>query len=118
LENPALWQLDYYAEGFEWIDPNNTEQSIFVYMRKTDHPSDTLVIICNFTPIVYYDYKIGVPYPGAYDEVLNTDDIGFGGSGQVMGQTLYAEEGRWHNQDYHLTIKVPPMAGVVLKAHF
>jgi 1,4-alpha-glucan branching enzyme len=118
LENPALWQLDYYAEGFEWIDPNNTEQSIFVYMRKTDHPSDTLVIVCNFTPIVYYDYKIGVPYPGAYDEILNTDDIGFGGSGQVMGQTLYAEEGRWHNQDYHLTIKVPPMAGVVLKAHF
>jgi 1,4-alpha-glucan branching enzyme len=118
LENPALWQLDYYAEGFEWIDPNNTEQSIFVYMRKTDHPSDALVIVCNFTPIVYYDYKIGVPYPGAYEEVLNTDDIGFGGSGQVMGQTLYAEEGRWHNQDYHLTIKVPPMAGVVLKAHF
>ncbi|MBZ4665556.1 1,4-alpha-glucan branching protein GlgB [Mahella sp.] len=118
LKNPALWQLDYYAEGFEWIDPNNTEQSIFVYMRKTDDPSDTLVVLCNFTPIVYYDYKIGVPYPGAYEEILNTDDIGFGGSGQVMGQTLYAEEGKWHNQDYHLTVKVPPMAGVVLKLHF
>lgn len=115
LENKALWQLDYYAEGFEWIDANNTEQSILVYMRKSENPADTLVVICNFTPVVYYDYRIGVPYPGEYEEVFNTDDANFGGSGQIMGTTLYAQYGKWHNQQHYVTIKVPPMACVVLK---
>ncbi len=115
LENQALWKLDYQREGFEWIDPNNTEQSILIYLRKNGDPFETLVVVCNFTPVVYYDFKIGVPYPGEYEEILNTDDIKFGGSGQVMGQTLYAAEGKWHNQEWHLKIKVPPMAGLVLK---
>lgn len=114
-DNAALWKLDYSTEGFEWIDADNADQSIIVFMRRSGKPEETLVVVCNFTPIVYYDYKIGVPYLGEYEELLNTDSQEFGGSGQIMDEILYAKTGQWHNQTYHLTIKVPPMAALILK---
>ncbi len=115
LNHKALWELDYDEEGFQWIDADNSNQSILVFMRKSKDPKDTLIVLCNFTPVVYYDYDIGVPYLGEYEELLNTDSEEFGGSGQIMGEKLYAKRGSWHNQKYHLTIKVPPMAALILK---
>ena len=114
-ENKALWEQDYDYNGFQWIDADNANQSILVFMRKTENPEDTLVVIINFTPVVYYNYKVGVPFEGKYEEILNTDDESFGGSGQVMGEELIAEPEPWHNQRYHVNIKVPPMAAVILK---
>ena len=116
-KNKALWQLDYSEEGFQWIDADNNSQSIAVYMRKSKEPKDTLIVACNFTPVVYYDFNIGVPYIGEYEELLNTDSEEFGGSGQIMGEKLYSKEGPCNNQKYHLTIKVPPMAAVILKVN-
>lgn len=115
LENKALWELDTYSEGFEWIDADNNDQSIVTFMRKTFDKEDTLLFICNFTPIVYYDYRIGVPYLADYSELINSDDTKYGGSGQVMGETLVAEMIPYHNQRYSIKVKVPPMATVVLK---
>lgn len=115
LENKALWELDTYPEGFSWIDADNSDQSILTFMRKTFDEKETLVFICNFTPVVYYDYRVGVPYLADYSELLNTDDTKFGGSGQVMGETLVAEEIQYQKQPYSIKIKVPPMATVVLK---
>ncbi|MEG0771960.1 1,4-alpha-glucan branching protein GlgB [Clostridium sp.] len=112
---PALWKLDSEPLGFQWIDVNNSNQSIIVFMRKSYDVKDTLIIICNFTPVVYYDYKIGVPFRGTYVEILNTDHKDFGGSGQVMEQVLFAQDGKWHNESYTLTVKVPPMATMILK---
>ena len=113
----ALWLYDYKLEGFQWIDADNSDQSILVFMRKTNKPKETLIVICNFTPMVYHDYKIGVPYLGEYSELLNTDSKEYGGSGQIMGTTLYAEEEPWHREPYHIKIKVPPMAAVILKVN-
>lgn len=115
LQNKSLWQLDTYPEGFQWIDADNNDQSILIFMRKTFIDSETLIFIYNFTPIVYYDFRIGVPYLADYKELINTDDIKYGGSGQVMGETLVAEDIPYHNQQYSLNIKVPPMGAVVLK---
>lgn len=111
----ALWELDCALEGFQWIDPDNSEQSILSFIRKGKKKDDILIFICNFKPEVYYDFEIGVPYLKDYVEVLNSDDKKYGGSGQVMGNVkLVAQEGERHNQDYHLSIKVPPMGTVVL----
>ncbi len=114
-ENKALWQEDYSYQGFQWIDADNANQSLLVFMRKTENPLETLVVLVNFTPVVYYNYKIGVPYPGKYVEALNTDDKKFGGSGQVIEEELFSEEGEWHNQKQYITLKVPPMAALILK---
>lgn len=115
LKEKALWQRDYREDGFQWIDPNNSNQSIVIYRRRGNDEGDILIVVCNFTNIVYYNYKIGVPVEGAYEEILNTDDKKFGGSGQTMGETLFSLKEKWHNEENSLTIKVPPMAGVILK---
>lgn len=114
-EERALWELDYDSRGFQWIDPDNAEQSVVVFMRRTENPEDTLIVVCNFTPVVYYDFNIGVPYLGEYIEVFNSDGEEFGGSNQIMGETLVSKDKPWHNQEYTLTIKVPPMAALILK---
>ena len=115
LENKSLWELDYDFKGFTWIEPNNADQSILIFMRRSRDDNDTVIFINNFTPTVYYDYKIGVPFLGTYEEAFNTDDSKYGGSGQVIGEILASEKEPYHNQPYSLKIKVPPMATLILK---
>jgi len=115
LNEKALWQLDYEHSGFKWIDADNNDQSIIVYLRKGENSEDILIIICNFTPVVYYDYKIGVPHQDEYKEIFNSDKRKYGGSGQVMKDSLFTKEGIWHKEPYYLEIKVAPMAIMILK---
>jgi len=111
----ALWQLDYEPNGCKWIDANNKDQSIFIYCRMGEDKKDTLIVICNFTPKVYYDFKVGVPYLGEYYELFNSDASSYGGSGQVMDEVITAISQGWHKEKYSLKIKVPPMATLILK---
>ncbi len=108
--NKALWELDYDPNGFTWIDADNNKQSILSFIRRGKSKEDTLLFICNFTPVVYYDFRIGVPYLGEYREVFNTDEKRFGGSGQVVEGLLISENTSCHNQPYSLKTKVPPMS--------
>ena len=117
LNNKAFWELDHDYKGFNWIEADNNEQSILIFARRSRNDNDTLIFIINFTSVVYYDYKIGVPFLGSYEEIFNTDDSKYGGSGQTMGELLLAEKSPYHNQPYSLKIKVPPMATLVLKAN-
>lgn len=115
IDNKALWELDCSPEGFKWIDPDDDTNSILSFIRKGKKKDDILIFVCNFKSEVHYDFKIGVPYLRDYVEVFNSDDEKYGGSGQVMGNVkLVAEKGKQHNQDYHISIKVPPMGTVVL----
>ncbi|MGL5243912.1 MAG: alpha amylase C-terminal domain-containing protein, partial [Sarcina sp.] len=116
INNNALWELEYNSEsdGFQWIDADNSAQSILVFMRKGKKQEDTLIFVCNFTSTVYYDFNIGVPDLCEYKEVFNTDDKCFGGSNQIITESLYAKDEKWHNQPYKLSIKVPPMAVLIL----
>lgn len=107
---PELWELDYYQEGFQWIDADNNEQSIYIFIRRSKNIDNYKIFVCNFTPMVYYDFNIGVPEVGSYREIFNTDREEYGGSGQVIEDTLCSKEGWCHNQPYTLTIKIPPMA--------
>ena len=114
-ENKALWELDYDNLGFEWIDSNNSAQSILTFIRRGKHIKDTLIFICNFTPVVYYDFRIGVPYKAVYEEVFNTDAIEFGGSNQVNKSIIISDEIKCHNRANSISIKVPPMATSIFK---
>ena len=110
-----MWELDHNYKGFNWIEADNSEQSILIFARRSRNDEDTLIFVVNFTPTVYYDYQIGVPFLGEYEELFNTDDSRYGGSGQVMDAVLVSEKAPFHNQPYSLKIKVPPMATLVLK---
>lgn len=117
LENKALWELDHDPEGFKWIEPDNAEQSVLIFTRRSRNDDETLIFVINFTPTVYYDYQIGVPFLGEYKEAFNTDDSKYGGSGQVMDTVLLSEKIPFQKQPYSIKIKVPPMATLILKVN-
>lgn len=85
-DNPALWKYDFNPKGYQWIDARNADESIFTFVRKTDNKKETLIFICNYTPLVYYSHRIGVPYLGEYEVIFDTDSIDFGGSGFIHTQ--------------------------------
>lgn len=111
----ALWRYDFEERGFKWIDPDNSEQSVFSFIRYGETKEDTLVIICNFAPITYYDFKIGVPFNCSYKEVFNSDEKRFGGAGEIMTETLFASKDPFHGMEQSIYIKVPPLGTVILK---
>uniref|UniRef100_UPI0039E8F04C 1,4-alpha-glucan branching protein GlgB n=1 Tax=Clostridium perfringens TaxID=1502 RepID=UPI0039E8F04C len=116
LDNSSLWSLDYEEKGFKWIDADNSEQGVFSFMRIGKNKKEKLIFICNFTPEVYYDFKVGVPKIGEYVEVFNSDALEFGGAGNIMGDSiLKAREERFKDFDYSISIKVPPLGTLVLK---
>jgi len=112
---PALWQIDFDPAGFEWIDFQDSENSIIVFMRKTANPADTLLFVCNFTPQYHATYRIGVPYAGFYREILNSDSGIYGGTNKGNLGGLTAEARPWHSHGYSLSLQVPPLATLVLK---
>lgn len=116
LENNSLWSLDYEEEGFRWIDADNSEQSVLSFIRIGKNKKEKLIFICNFTPEVYYDFKVAVPELGEYIEVFNSDSLEFGGAGNIIGDSiLKATEESFKDFDYSISVKVPPLGTLVLK---
>jgi len=111
----ALWQKSYSWEGFEWLDADNNEQSVISFIRKGVRPADDLVILLNFHPNAYSDYRIGVPKKGVYEEIFNSDRVEFGGSGKINAALVESEEVAIHGKQHSVRITVPPIGGVVLK---
>jgi len=113
---PALHTDDFRNEGFEWIDCNDAENSIVSFIRKDMHSDEFVVTVCNFTPAVHHDYWIGVPQPGYYRELLNSDAAVYGGSDTHNdgGQDAHRWEynPRW---PYALSLTLPPLGVTVFK---
>ncbi|WP_342772442.1 1,4-alpha-glucan branching protein GlgB [Oceanobacillus arenosus] len=109
-DHPQLFEFDHDHRGFEWVDPHNIDQSIVAFRRKGEQTDDDLIIICNFTPVTYYDYKVGVPVPGKYKEIFNSDRAAFGGSGVTSDADHFSFPEKWHGLPQHIKIKVPPLA--------
>ncbi len=112
---PSLFEHDFDYTGFEWIEVNDVEQSVFAYMRFADNRDDFLVVVCNFTPVVRYDYRIGVPQKGFYRELLNSDASMYGGGdiGNLGGVQSSDIPSHVHGQSLRLTL--PPLGIVILK---
>lgn len=111
-----LYEIDHHYDGFEWIDANNHEQSIFSFVRKGKKPNEMLVVVCNFTSVVYHNYKVGVPLKTRYIEILNSDSEEFGGSGQINKKSIEAIPGEYHGKPYHIEMTIPPFGISILRA--
>lgn len=114
-KQPALYEKQFCADGFEWINYSDTENSVISYIRKGEDTSENLVIICNLTPVIREDYRIGVPFAGKLKEVFNSDSEEFGGSG-VANKKLQAQEIPWNGRPQSVSLTLPPLGCVVLSA--
>ncbi len=110
-ETPALHRYDFEQKGFEWIDCHDAPQSVLSYLRRSS--DEFAVMVFNFTPVPRQNYRIGVPEPGVYREVLNSDSRHYGGS-NVGNNAATAEAKEWMGRPYSVSLTLPPLAGIVL----
>lgn len=108
---PALYEQDCEAAGFQWLVHDDVQQSVFAFVRRAADGA-TVVAVCNFTPVVRHGYRLGLPVPGAWREILNTDQHVYGGSGVGNG-IVNTEAEPWHGQMQSAVITVPPLATVM-----
>jgi len=111
----SLWELDHSEDGFEWIDPNDVNQSIITFMRKGKDKSERTIIVCNFTPMTYECYRIGVYSLGEYIEIFNSNQERYGGNGLTNKGVIKADNSQWHSQQYSMEIIVPPLSVQIFK---
>ena len=106
---PALYRDDFKTEGFEWINCLEWEKNLLVFLRKTEKEEDTLLVVCNFSNVVYEDYQVGVPYPGKYKEISNSDSAVYGGAGNVNLRVKMSRDQECDERKQSIKIKVPPL---------
>jgi len=114
-EEPALHEKQFSAEGFEWIDYNDAENSVLVYIRKGNKPKDDVIIACNMTPIPREKYRIGLPKKGKLVEIFNSDNKAYFGSGEFKNDTVVSELVDWQFRKHSVEITVPPLGMIAFK---
>ena len=115
-QEPALHQVDFHGAGFEWLDAGAAETGVLAFVRKARDPRDALVLVLNFSDAPRPHYRIGVPYPAEYRELLNSDARVYGGSGLTQpGGKASAEEYSSHGFLFSVVLDLPPLGGLVLK---
>jgi 1,4-alpha-glucan branching enzyme len=110
----GLYHFNFEYEGFEWIDYSDRENSVIAFKRKSDNPDDTLVVVCNMTPEVRLNYRLGVPAAGEWKELLNSDNLKYGGSGNI-NKSIKTEATGSHGQANSIAFVLSPMAVMVFK---
>jgi 1,4-alpha-glucan branching enzyme len=111
-ERPALHRHDFEPQGFEWIDCHDAPQSVLSYIRRTKE-GEYAAVAFNFTPVPRHNYRIGVPEPGVYREIFNSDSVHYGGS-NVGNSAVEAEAREWMGRPYSINLTLPPLAGIIL----
>ncbi|MFP4473137.1 MAG: 1,4-alpha-glucan branching protein GlgB [Candidatus Omnitrophota bacterium] len=111
---PALYERDFDHQGFEWVDCRDWERGIVAFLRK-DNNNDMILVVCNFTPAVLENYKLGIPGGGFWREVLNSDAAEYGGSGKGNLGGVAAAPLPAHGQFYSLSLTIPPLGIVFFK---
>ena len=108
-EHPALYEQDHEPEGFEWINNISANENMLVFLRKAKKAKETLLVVCNFSPLVYEKHKIGVPFEGRYKEILNSDSEEFGGSDVRNKRAKLSKKSECDGRENSIEITVPPM---------
>ena len=111
----SLHEVDFEWSGFEWIDANDALDSILSFIRRAKNPDDFVVVVCNFTPVVRENYRIGVPSSGFYREIMNSDSAYYEGSDAGNAGGVRAEPIPWHGRPWSIKMRVPPLAAVYFK---
>jgi 1,4-alpha-glucan branching enzyme len=112
---PSLYEVDFDAAGFEWVDCSDFERSLVSFIRKGKDPNEATLFVCNFTPVPRNNYRVGVPFGGEWREVLNSDAPLYGGSGQGNMGSITAGPLPVHGKPHSLSMPVPPLAVVVFR---
>lgn len=112
-DRPSLHELDCSQQGFEWLDCEDRDQSVFCWLRR-DGNGNYVVCVANFTPVVRYDYRVGVPAGGPYLELINTDSADYGGSNVGNMGKIRASDETWHGRPHSLSVTLPPLATLIL----
>jgi 1,4-alpha-glucan branching enzyme len=112
---PALHQWDCDPRGFEWVDANDSDASVISFLRKGKSPGDLILVVGNFTPVPRLDYPVGVPEGGFWREILNSDALCYGGSGQGNYGGVEADDAAWHGRPFSLKLTLPPLGMVLFK---
>jgi 1,4-alpha-glucan branching enzyme len=113
---PALHTLDNTVDGFEWVDCNDNATSTISLLRKSESPRDTVLVVCNYTPVPRLGYRVGVPHGGYWRELLNSDAREYAGSGMGNMGGVQAEEIPTHGRPFSLNLTLPPLAALFFKA--
>jgi 1,4-alpha-glucan branching enzyme len=112
----AFFESDFKGVGFEWLDVDNAEQCTVAFLRKAKDPRNALLFILNFSNVSRQEHRVGVPYPGPYKQLLNSNAPIYGGSGEgVAAGQLWAEEVPWHAREFSIKITLPALSAIILK---
>ena len=111
----ALFEKQFAADGFEWIDYNDAENSTLIYIRKGQDPQNDVIIACNMTPIPREQYRIGLPRKGKLKEIFNSDLKKYAGSGEYKNKAFSSEKKDWQFREHSAEITIPPLAMVAFK---
>ncbi|MGB0909011.1 MAG: 1,4-alpha-glucan branching protein GlgB [Nitrospirales bacterium] len=112
---PALYEVDFDWQGFQWIDLHDSDNSTLTYIRYARDHSNFVVCACNFTPVPRESYRMGVPSEGVYQELINSDAEIYGGSNIGNAGAVQAEQMPYHNQPFSVLVTLPPLAVVFFK---
>ena len=112
---PALWEQDFDWTGFRWIDPNDADNSVLSFLRFPASSGRVIACVANLTPVPRQGYRVGLPQPGRWVEIFNSDSAKFGGSNATVGEVT-AEAIGWNDLDHSAELTLPPL-GVVWLAH-
>ena len=112
---PALYEVDFEQAGFEWLDCGDFEKSILSFVRRGSSKNDLILAVCNLTSVPRYDYRIGVPVGGHWQEMINSDACEYGGSGLGNFGGVLAEPISMHGRPNSLVLTLPPLSIVILK---
>ncbi|MCF0062223.1 1,4-alpha-glucan branching protein GlgB [Dyadobacter chenwenxiniae] len=112
---PALYDFSFSHDGFEWIDTQDRENSVLVFARKGLDPNQNVVVVLNLTPIPRLGYRVGVLTEGIWQEIFNSDQAEFQGSGVINSGPVTSEAHQWHGKSHSVILDLPPMGAIVLK---
>ncbi len=111
---PALHEKQFNADGFEWINYGDSENSVLSYIRKGNNEKEDVIIVCNFTPVIRENYRIGVHKKGKLTTILNSDDKKYGGSG-VKNNQIKIEKTPWNGREFSAEMTLPPLGILVFR---
>jgi len=112
---PALYEKAFDWTGFEWIDASNMADSVIVYVRKGVDSANDLIVVLNMTPVPHENYRIGVPAAGEWQEIFNSDQHQYWGSGMINYDPIKTEEKAWHGKHNSMSITTPPLGAAIFK---
>lgn len=113
--NPCMYQQDFDYRGFEWLDHSNANDSVISYIRRGYNYNDFMIVVCNFTPVVRHNYRLGVPENCDYQEIFNSDDVNYWGSGVKNEGIIHSDNQEFNYKPHSISVTLPPLSTIIIK---